>query len=220
MKRLLILAAALAALLLSGCGTTAEERRAASDHQAALINLRTVEAAARLEEAKAEAELAKKVDAGGAAAYLMAKALKGAAPTQAAPAPQQPHSIAGMAWQALLQVADIALKGWGIKVNRDVSLRTSDNNRDVALASYATFATMGGAIRDAGVAGYPYVQAPPPNITNTYTLSGTGVLGNGTYTGPVTTTTTTNCNGGAAAPGGNSGTTGAGSGGGAPGGNC
>jgi hypothetical protein len=69
------------------------------------------------------------------------------------------------------------------------------------IATSQAFVTMGGQVRDAGVAGYPYVQAPGAITTTTTTtsntLSGTGALVNGagaaTYTGPRT------CTGGAAA---------------------
>jgi hypothetical protein len=67
---------------------------------------------------------------------------------------------------------------------------SSDNAANVAVSTNQAFMGMGGSIERAGVAGYPFVQAPAANLT--YTLSGTGVLGSGSYNGPVTTTNTTN----------------------------
>lgn len=223
--------AALAALLLSGCAHDNQLAKAQADATSAQANARVAEAQAAAEEAKAVQALAAKIDAGGASAYLIAKAIGRGAPAQATVQVQQPQSIAGMAWQALLQLTDLGLRAYGIKANRDVNLAQSNNNRDVALSSNATFAAMGQSIAQAGTTGYQYVQAPQPNITQT--LSGTGVLGSGSYTAPVTTTTTTTrtCNGGSGAAGGAggagaSGTTAggsgasAGSGGSAPGGSC
>lgn len=131
---------------------------------------------------------------------------------------QQPQSILGVLWTGLLQAADIAMRGYGLKMQRDVSIVQSNNQASTAIASYGAFTQLGGSIERAGVAGYPYVQAPGAVTTNT--LSGTGVLGSGTYTGPVSTTTTTTrtCSSGAAGAGGGT-TTGA-AGGASGGANC
>lgn len=102
-----------------------------------------------------------------------------------APAP----SLGATLWTAALQVADVAMRGYGIKANRDVAIVQSNNAANTAIASYGAFQGMGQQIQLAGTAGYQYVQAPAANVTTT--LSGTGVIGNGQYTGPVTTTTTT-----------------------------
>lgn len=218
-RRALAIAAAAAAVFISGCATDPAVAKAQADAQVMAGQVRVAEANRDAEEARAVQALAAKVDSGGAAAYLIAKAMKGLSTAPVQVVQREPESLLGLAWRSLLQVADIALRGYGIRTNRDVSLAATSANRDVSLASYATFAQMGSQIAAAGIAGYPFIQTPQPNVT----LSGTGVIGSGTYTGPVTTTTTTtrNCNGGTAAPGGNSGTTGqAGSGGGAPGGTC
>lgn len=217
-----LIGAALAALFISGC-TTNETRQAEANYASAIANQRTAEAQAAAEEAKTIGKLADKVDAGGASAYLIAKALKGIGLGQAQPVQvvQQPQSIFGLAWQSVLQVADIALRGYGIKANRDLGMTQSNNNRDVSIASYGAFTTLGHDI----TAGYQYVQAPGATTTTSNTLSGTGVLGSGTYTAPVTTTTTNrDCRGGSGAAGGNGAgtTTGApgGVGGAATGGTC
>lgn len=205
-KRILAIAAAAAAVFLSACATDPAVEKARADAMVMAGNVRVAEATAAAEEARAVQALAAKVDAGGASAYLVAKALKGLGAPQAPQVVQvqQPQSLFGLAWQSLLQVADIALRGYGIKAGRDVGIVQSNNQAATSIASYGAFTTMGGHIATAGVAGYPYVQAPAPNITNT--LSGTGVLGSGSYVGPVTTTTTRNCAGGQGAAGGAGGT--------------
>lgn len=138
----------------------------------------------------------------------------------AAAAPAQPVSVVGALWTGVIQAADIFLRGYGIKMQRDVALVQSNNQAATTIASYGAFQGMGGSIERAGVAGYRYVQAPGAVTTNT--LSGTGVLGSGTYTGPVSTTTTTTttrtCSTGTAGAGGGT-TTGA-AGGASGGANC
>lgn len=73
---------------------------------------------------------------------------------------------------------DVALRAYGIERGAAVAMRQSDNAREVSVASY-------GALSD--VAGM--IQAPQADITTT--LSGTGVIGDGAYTVPITTTTST-----------------------------
>lgn len=201
-----LMLAALSALFIAGC-TTNETRKAEADVQVAIGNARVAEANAAAEEAKAVQKLADKVDAGGASAYLIAKALKGIGAAQPVQVAQAPQSAWGAAWQAVLAVADVGLRVYGIKSVRDVGIAQSNNQRDVAISTNGAFLGMGQSIATAGTAGYPYVQAPAANVTTT--LSGTGVLGSGTYTGPVTTTTNHNCPGGTSSPGG-AGTAGAG----------
>lgn len=132
------------------------------------------------------------------------------------PPPQQP-SLGATLWQAAVQVADVALRAYGIKASRDVAVVQSNNQAQTTIASYGAFQGIanGGFTSNAAIASQ--IQAPAANVTNTYTLSGTGVLGSGTYTGPVTTTR--NCNGGTGAAGGGGATAG-GAGGAAPGGTC
>ena len=108
--------------------------------------------------------------------------------TVAAPQPEKSDSEEARAWLGtLLPIANL----WSSTHLATVQTRTS---RDVALSTNQTFMGMGGSIERAGIAGYQYVQAPGA-VTN-YNLNGTGVIGSGSYTGPVTTTRT--CTGGAA----------------------
>lgn len=108
----------------------------------------------------------------------------------AAPAP--PSTLGATLWQAALQVTDIALRGYGIKAGRDVSIVQSNNAANTAIASYAAFQGMAASGFGANAQIAAQIQAPAANVTTT--LSGTGVIGSGTYTGPIATTTTTTTN--------------------------
>lgn len=218
--------AALAALALAGCAGDKDLQRAQAEERTRASELGIERARADAEESKAVARLAEKIDAGGAAAYLTAKVLaRGGVQGTTTPAPAPVVQVANpiaTAFGAVLQVADLALRAYGIKAGRDTAIASTNAQRDTAIASYGAFTSMGGSIERAGTAGYPFVQVPQPNVTNT--ISGNGVIGSGSYIGPVTTTTTRTCNGGTGAAGGNgAGTTtggAGGAGGAAPGGTC
>lgn len=105
----------------------------------------------------------------------------------------QPQSIGATLWQGALQVADLFLRGYGIKSTRDVSMNASDNSARTAIASYGAFQGMNAASVGANVDIARLIQAPAANVT----LSGTGVLGSGSYVGPVNR----NCVGGNGAAG-------------------
>lgn len=213
-------------LILAGCAGDKELARAQAERETAFANAEVERAKASAEESRAVQRLADKIDAGGATAYLLARALNrgGAGASAPAPAPvvAVPTNPIAAVFQAVLQAADIGLRAYGIKAGRDTAIAATQAQRDTAIASYGAFTAMGSSIASAGTAGYPYIQAPQANMT----LSGTGVLGSGSYVGPVTTTTTTTrtCSGGSGASGGNgAGTTtggAGGTGGSAPGGTC
>lgn len=130
--------------------------------------------------------------------YFMAAGLSGQAQGLALPAPPPPV-LRPDAWDRALAVTDrvlgFGLQALGLKFVRDVGIVQSNNTREMTVAGYQTFGTMGGHIRDAGTAGYPYIQAPGAVTTTTNTLSGTGVLGSGTYS-----PTTRTCTSGAISP--------------------
>jgi hypothetical protein len=107
-----------------------------------------------------------------------------------------------------IALAPAAASVYAARTNAHTQEVIAGFNRDTQIATVNGFTTQASYVRDAGTAGYPYVQAPGAVTTNT--LSGTGVLGNGTYTGPVSTTTTTTrtCTTGQAGSGGGT-TTGA-----------
>lgn len=220
-KRVALAIAALAMLVMAGgCATTNETRKAEADAQVAVGNARVAEAQAAAKQAEADKVLYDKLDATGAGYALLVRQLKGlglGAPQQQI-VQTQPASVWGLAWQAAIGVADVALRAYGIKATRDVGITNSNNQRDIAVSTNNAFLGMGHEIGAAGIAGYPYIQAPGAitTTTTTNTLSGTGVLGTGTYTGPVTTSH--NCASGNGAAGG-TGSPG-GSGGASTGGNC
>lgn len=207
---------AAAALLVSACASGQDAYYAAVKAQLESEN------AVKVEQAKAEAArwtavaaIAPRLDASGAAAATGIAFAQGGLPGAAAAARTSavvppPKSGWESAWTAALQVADVALRAYGVKVGGNVAITQSNNQAQTAIASYGAFTTMGGQIATAGTAGYPYVQAP-----GAVTLSGAGVIGSGLYTGPVTTTHT--CSGGTAAAGGGGGP-GGGTTAGAPGG--
>lgn len=217
MKRSMIVLLAAGAAMLAGCGMFGSKEEPASLDGLAVHGSTSTPARyeSPLVECARQVGAIATAAAGDAASKVAAvgaleRMCSGQAQAFAAAASRpEPPGILGSLWQATLQVADLALRGYGIKANRDVNLAQSNNNRDVSIASYGAFTSMGNAIGAAGTAGYQYVQAPGAvttttnNTTTTSTLSGTGVLGSGTYTGPVTTTRT--CTG--AAGGAGSGTT-------------
>lgn len=104
-------------------------------------------------------------------------------------AQQAPQSLGGTLWTAALQIFDIGARVYGVKAQRDVGIVQSNNATATAISTNGAFLGMGQSIATAGTAGYQYVQAPAPTVTTTTTLSGTGVIGGGQYTGPVTTNT-------------------------------
>lgn len=221
-KALAIAGILFAMLAIAGCATTNETRKAEADAQVALGNARVAEAQAAIAQAQADKVLFDKLDTTGAGNTALLRQLKGLGIGAAQPvqiASSQPQSVWGVAWQAALGVADVALRAYGIKATRDVGITSSNNQRDIAVSTNAAFLGMGNSIMQAGTAGYQYVQAPGAitTTTTTNTLSGTGVLGSGTYTAPITTTNR-NCNGGQGAAGGAGDPGGAGGSG--AGGNC
>lgn len=209
MKRILTLVlAAIAALMLSACNFTGSTKpapaafpvTAAAAGPAPFSPAEMIATCAGAIEKVATAaggDAASKVVAVGAIERMCGPHAAGymAQVAQAQQARPPERSWGESVWMAALQVADVGLRAWGIKVGADVAIRQSDNQAAQAIASYGAFQTMGGQIAAAGTAGYPYVQAPQAN--QSWTLSGTGVLGSGSYVGPVTTTTRT-CTGGAA----------------------
>jgi uncharacterized membrane protein YgcG len=226
MSRRLIALAAAAAMLVAGCATDESYLRAQADAAIADGNARVAEAQAKAEEARAVIAVAGKLDAGGAAAYVLGMTLKGAAGAQrTAPVTvQRPrdaldyiHAATGVV-SALgtIAVPIVTVKEAGktqrAGFERDMGVENArqagESHRIGSVAQIA---------RD--------VAASRPSVTNTYTVGGDGVIGDGTYTVSTTTTTNRHCQGGTAAPGGagGQGTTAGGSGasgGSAPGGSC
>ena len=216
-------------LLLTGCATSKEYASYLAAHQAAH------EAKASAEKARyaAIAEIAKNsADPSARTAAVMALAMGKSESQVAPPAPPQDKVLQ---WASILMptLTNIATAGFSYRAG----VVASNNSRDVTIAGYNTFGTMAssgfGALQgvassgfnanaDIAAAGFSsastiagFIQAPQPNVT----LSGTGVIGSGSYSAPVTTNsnnTTRTCAGGngaaggAGAPGGGSGDAGTG----------
>lgn len=224
MKRLLLIAAAAAAVFISGCGNDKALLKAQADVATAQSNARVEEAKAEQERARAVIAVSSKLDAGGAAAYVLGITIGkniGSAPQLVQQQVQRPRDwldyITGTA-QAFSSVAT-ALTPLGLGIVNAQTTRAS-YQRDVSLEQ----ARQGGESSRIQSVGSIAIEVarnqPQANITNnTTTLSGTGVIGSGTYTGPVTTTTTTHtCPGGTSTAG--NGTTTGGTSGSAQGGTC
>lgn len=213
-------------LLLTGCASSKEYASYLAAHQAAH------EAKASAEKARyaAIAEIAKNAsDPSARTAAVMALAMGKSESQVTPPAPPQDKV---MQWASILvpTLSNIATAGFSYRAG----VVASNNSRDVTVAGYQTFGSMASngfnalqgtassgfsansAIASAGfnsastIAGF--IQAPQPNVT----LSGTGVIGSGSYTAPVTTTTNSN-NTNRTCAGGNGAAGGAGAGGGAGG---
>jgi len=212
--------------LLTGCASSKEYASYLAAHQAAH------EAKASAEKARyaAIAEIAKtSPDASARTAAVMALAMGKSEGQVAPPAPPQNEVLQ---WASVLvpTLTNIATAGFSYRAG----VVASNNSRDVTVAGYQTFGSMANsgfaAINNTASAGFTanrdiasMIQAPQPNVT----LSGTGVIGSGSYTAPVTTNsnnTTRTCAGGngaaggAGAPGGASGDAGTGGNGAAGGG--
>jgi hypothetical protein len=216
-------------VVLTGCASSKEYTSYLVAHQAAHES-RTAAEKARY---AAIAEIAKtSPDAAARTAAVMALAM-GKSEAQVAP-PAPPPQNQALQWASVLVPAltNVATGYYGYQLG----VAQSNNNRDATVAGYNAFGSIatGGfaALQNTSVAGFnsnaslaSFIQAPQPNMT----LSGTGVLGSGSYSNTTTTTTNTNtdsnntsrnCQGGAGAAGGAGGgtTTGAAGGNGAAGG--
>ena len=191
-------------LLLTGCATSKEYASYLAAHQAAH------EAKASAEKARlsAIAEIAKNSnDPSARTAAVMALAMGKGDSQVVPPAPPQDKVLQ---WASILMptLTNIATAGFSYRAG----VVASNNSRDVTVAGYNTFGTMASngfaAVQQTANSGFAanssiatsgfnaastiasHIQAPQPNIT----LSGNGVIGSGSYVGPVTTTTTNSNN--------------------------
>lgn len=195
-------------VVLTGCASSKEYSSYLAAHQAAHES----RAAAEKARYAAIAEIAKtSADPAARTAAVMALAMGKSESQVAPPAPPQNEMLQ---WASVFVPAltNVSAGYFGYRLGTV----QSNNNRDTTIASHNAFgsiATSGfNALSATATAGFnsnatlgSYIQAPQPNVT----LSGTGVIGSGSYSAPVTTTTTTdsnnttrNCTGGNGAPGG------------------
>jgi hypothetical protein len=185
MKRT-IFAIMLTMLFMVGCATNKDYAAYLASQEAVAV----AQADAQKARYTAFAEISKNAaDPATRIAAVMALAMGGQGPqgsTQLAAPPED----SAYKWAALIMnpLTNIMSAYYGYKLG----VTSSNNQAATTMASYNTFSTMGVSIERAGVAGYPYIQAPGTVTTTTNTLSGTGVIGNGSYNAPITRT----CNGG------------------------
>lgn len=101
--------------------------------------------------------------------------------------PPRPPEDAAYKWASLIvPTAGYLAMGY---YNYRLGATQSNNARDVAMSTNSAFLGMGSAIQQAGVAGYPFIQAPGAvTTTNTTNTS--------TWTNSYNQTTSRNCNGG------------------------
>lgn len=169
----LFFAAVLSLLAASGCAS--DDYRLYAESQAAI---HTARANADAERYRAMASIAQSGDTTSKVAAMFAMQAAGNGGPQPAhiAAPKSPAEVA-RDWLGM--ILPVAMQGYGIHANSQVMMRQSDNSARVAESTNAAFV---------GIAGQ--IQAPAANVTTTTTtLSGSGVLGSGSYTGPVNTTT-------------------------------
>lgn len=186
------IAALTAAALSAACSTQAEYQAYAAAHQS------QAQSAAQSAASQTTAEIARytalsqiansSADPTSRVAAVMAIAMDGRANTGRQSAPQSQIVAPSSNAETVLRWAQVVVPGvtalYGIRANALTAMNASDN-------AAATSASTNNAF--VGIAGR--IQAPAANVT-TNTLSGTGVLGTGSYTNTPTTTTTTSSMGG------------------------
>lgn len=216
MKKILMAALLACGVLLAGCSTTYKaHEESVKSAQAQLVEAEKQKVEAKRALASAKIERAKAVAAavaGGSDAVrvagLWALAMMDVTDAVAAtgdgakdaqvqmpivqPLPSTVERLFVKTFDAVVGLAPFALQGYMARVNSDTQIAMSSDNSRVLTTAFGTNEAIAGAgFATAGtIAGY--IQAPAANLT----LSGTGVLGSGTYTGPVTTTTTRTCTSG------------------------
>ncbi len=162
---------------LSGCATEMSKDEAKAHEAASVAQVKRAEA----DKARSDAISTLAAGSGDSArvAGIMALVMSG---QSSAPAPQviqSRRSTTEVVIDGMLRLLGLGIQYHGIEAGKDVSIQAS---RDRAATDQAAFNAL------ANVAGN--IQAPQANQTTTQTLSGTGVIGNGSYSAPTTTTST------------------------------
>jgi hypothetical protein len=164
MQRTIIVIAALA---LSACAAPGYEQ-----YLAAQQGIATARSNADIARYDALANIAQKGDSAASVAAAMALAMGGNTPQPVIAAPQNEW----LQWASVLVPA--LTNAYAIGKSADVAIHASDNAYKTSASTTGGFVALGQQIQ-APVIAAPVT--PQANITNTYTLSGTGVLGSGTY---------------------------------------
>lgn len=183
------LASLLLAVSAAACSSTPEYQAYVSAHQA------QAQAQAAIAASQTDAEVARynalsqiassSTDPTSRVAAVMALAMDGRSSGNGnRQTAQQPIVAPVSAGETALRwaqvVAPVVTTVYGIRANSLTAMNASDNAARTSISTNESF--VGIAAR---------IQAPAANVTTTSTLSGTGVLGTGTYTSTPTTTTST-----------------------------
>lgn len=172
--------AVLAVLLVLATGCASVDKNYAAQ-LAAAQSIAQANGAARQEQVRQMGMIAASGDPTAKAVAVMAMAMI-QMPVMEVPRPPESEALK---WASVLvpAITNLGMGYWTYAAGK----ANSDNQREIALSTNSTFGAMGGFIASAGVAGYPYVQAPGPVTTTTTTNTNT-------YTNSYNTTR--NCNGG------------------------
>lgn len=165
---------------LTGC-TYSEQYKMYADSQAQLETARYNAEAAKY---KAMSDIASSGSESSKVAAVMAIALGQQGTSAQRSTLQPPQQSEALQWAQILVPG--VVQTMGIIANRQIAISQSENAAAVAVSTNSTFLGMSGKI-----------QAPAANVSSvtidnhTQTMSGTGVLGSGTYTTTANPTTTT-----------------------------
>lgn len=216
MKKLLMVVLLAFGVILSGCSTTYKaHEESVKGAQAQLIEAekqkvaaKQAVATAKIARANAIAQLAQGGSDAVKVAAVMAIAFEGVTEDMAAagsgaqsaqlqmpvvqPLPSLAERLFVKTFDAVVGLAPFALQGYMAHVNSETQIAMSADNSRVMTSAFGTNATIAAAGFGTASTIAGFVQAPAANLT----LSGTGVLGSGTYTGPVTNTTNRTCTSG------------------------
>lgn len=167
MKKLLLL---FFVAILAGCSSTEQYKLYADSH----AQMETAKYNAEAAKYKAMSDIANNGTESAKVAAVMAIALGGNVGGNRTNGLQAPQQSEALQWAQILVPS--VVQTVGIVANRKIATTQSNNAAAVAQSTNATFLGMAGQI-----------QAPAANVTTTNTddhtqnLSGTGVLGSGTY---------------------------------------
>lgn len=182
-RRLKLGAISVAILAMTGCAST-KEYQIYAEGQARIEAAKYAAEAARY---NAMAKIAESGDTSAKVAAVIALAMGAASNGQSNSAqlraPEAPGDSA-LRWASILVPS--LTQGYSIYANTKLGMAQSNNSARVAISTNETFYGLAGKIQA------PVVTTPQANVTSntSYTLSGTGVLGSGSYSTIANPTTT------------------------------
>lgn len=185
MKTLITMLMFVFALFVSGCSSHGDYYKSIDAANAKQVEMVQAQAQAETARYVALSKIAESGDSLAKVAATMAIAMGGSQSGMRQPvsiAPQQERPSEALQWvQALSNpISTLGMGYFGMKTN----MNASNNSAALGISTNQTFGQMGAQIGTAGIAGYPFVQAPGSTITNT--SSGSSVAGGGTVSTSVT----------------------------------